>query len=205
MAPYAVNVTAEPAITIWTVGHSNHELATFVDLLVTHEIEAVADVRSAPYSRFAPHFDKAPLERAVREAGIEYVFLGQELGGRPPEDEFYDAEGHVRYDLVAGSPRFLSGIDRLLDGGGRYRIAMMCSEEDPHDCHRRLLVARVLCDRGVEVRHIRGDGAVIDERSLAEDDAGATQQSLFGDEEPPRWRSTRSVSRSGQPRASSEH
>lgn len=149
-----------PTSQVFSVGHSSHSLDAFLRLLTGNRVEVLVDVRSQPYSRFSPHFNRESLELAVRRAGIKYLFLGEELGGRPTGDEFYDDQGHVLYGRVAQSPLFLEGIKRLEDGISRYRIALMCSEEDPAGCHRHLLVGRVLADRGVTVHHIRGDGRV---------------------------------------------
>jgi uncharacterized protein (DUF488 family) len=164
---------------IWTVGHSTHELAVLAELLRRHRIEVLADVRSQPFSRRNPQFNRDSLKSGVEGAGIRYVWLGRELGGRPPEAEFYDGKGHVLFGEVARTERFLSGLDRLLDGAGRYRVAIMCAEENPARCHRRLLVTRALVERGVTVRHIRGDGDVISEEDLARTGPEATQPALF--------------------------
>jgi len=180
---------AQKPVDIYSVGHSNHELERFLALLRENEIEVVVDVRSNPRSRFAPHFNREALERSLGNQGIEYLFLGAELGGRPAGDEFYDDDGHVLYSRVAETEAFRSGIERLVSEGRRARIAAMCSEEDPTTCHRRLLVARVLTELGVHVVHIRGDGRIQSEDELA---AVEPQQTLFAEEAP--WRSTRSVS-----------
>ncbi len=187
---------------IWSIGHSNHEMPTFIGLLHGAHIEVVADLRSQPYSRFKPHFNARPLQTSLRDSGINYVFLGEELGGRPPEPEFYDADGHVLYGEVAKSERFLTGLQRLLEGSEKYRVAMLCSEEDPLHCHRRLLVARMLTERAVQVEHIRSDGSITSEAEFLEAEGTAAQASLFGKEDLP-WRSTRSVSPSTPQRNSS--
>jgi uncharacterized protein (DUF488 family) len=187
---------------IWSIGHSNHEMATMLELLRTAQIDVVADLRSQPFSRFKPHFNRRPFQKTLKESGFDYVFLGDELGGRPPEQEFFDDDGHVLYGEVARTPRFLEGLDRLLRGAERFRVAMLCSEEDPSNCHRRLLVTRVLTERGVPVSHIRGDGSTISEDDLAAALAGCAQPALFAGEEAA-WRSTRSVSRSTPLRTSS--
>lgn len=175
---------------IWTAGHSKHQLPVLVDLLRGPEIEVVADIRSQPFSRYNPQFNRKSLEQALPGAGIRYVFFGAELGGRPPEPEFYDAGGHVRYGAVAATERFNSGIDRLLAGAARRRVAILCSEEDPVHCHRRLLVGRVLTGRGIAVAHIRGDGHVADEADLGAPAQG--QGALFG-EDLAGWRSVRPI------------
>jgi uncharacterized protein (DUF488 family) len=180
---------------LYSIGHSNHPLDAFLDLLRRHGIEVLVDVRSAPYSRYVPHFNPANLKTALKEAGFQYIYMGKELGGRPDGAEFYDADGHVRYDRLAESPLFLAGLDRLISGAERYRVAMMCSEENPTDCHRRLLITRVLAGRGLPVQHIRGDGRIETEAELAEAERSAEeaagQLSLFDDREVTAWRSIR--------------
>ena len=120
-------------------------------------MSAVADVRSAPYSRFNPHFNRDALAAALKERGVEYVHLGRELGGRPGDAACYE-KGRIRYDRVARTQRFREGVERVVEGARRHRIALMCAEKEPLDCHRTLLVARVLDERGVEVAHIHGNG-----------------------------------------------
>lgn len=180
---------------IMTVGHSNHDEPTFVALLQQHQVQVLADVRSQPYSKYATHFNADQIKPALAEAGINYVFLGKELGGRPADAEFYDAEGHVRYDLVAASPLFLKGIERLEKGIQNYHVAMMCSEENPLECHRHLLVGRVLAQRGIELVHIRGDGRLQsnDELTQPSNASDHRQQFLFDELKEPPWRSIRSV------------
>jgi uncharacterized protein (DUF488 family) len=177
---------------ICTVGHSRHEISALLDLLRQHQIEVVADVRSHPSSRYNPQFNRNSLRSSLLAAKIEYVFLGQELGGRPPEPEFYDAGGHVLYGAVAKSERFGAGLERLLTGAGTYRVAILCSEENPENCHRHLLVGRVLAGRGIAVHHIRGDGSVISEDDLGRLSEDTAQGALFG-EDAAAWKSARSV------------
>jgi uncharacterized protein (DUF488 family) len=185
---------------VFTIGHSNQTTEEFLDLLRQHQIDVVVDVRSSPFSRFVPQFNKREVQAAVREAGFQYVYLGRELGGRPDIDsDLIDDEGHAMYGLIAETDEFLTGIRRLCEGISRYRVAMMCSEEDPTDCHRRLLVSRVLIlDHGMDVRHIRGDGRIDGEDDLPKMPYDAPiQQSLFGtiddDARKRAWRSIRSV------------
>lgn len=142
---------------ILTVGHSNHSIERFIELLQEHDVSAVADVRSAPFSRFASQFNKAALQESLREAGIGYVFLGKELGARTSDRSCY-VDGQVQYALLAKTELFRSGIDRLLHGAEEQRIAIMCTEKDPLDCHRTLLVTRALIDAGATVDHVLADG-----------------------------------------------
>ncbi len=154
-------------LTIFTIGHSNHELDHFICLLKSNKIDVLVDVRSHPYSRFASHFSKNDLKKAIQANGIKYLFLGKELGGQPVGSEFYDSDGFVLYSRLAESPLFLEGIERLMDGIKTYRVALMCSEKNPSNCHRRLLVGRVLSNRGAQVHHIRGDGRLQSEDEIA--------------------------------------
>jgi uncharacterized protein (DUF488 family) len=153
-------------VQVWTVGHSTHPVGELIELLRAQRIDVLADVRSQPYSRHNPQFRRENLKGSLEGGGIRYVFLGTELGGRPPEPEFRDGQGHVRYDLVRQGERFRGGLERLLSGAASYRVAIMCSEEDPVRCHRRLLITPALVELGVEVRHIRGDGRVVAEADL---------------------------------------
>ncbi len=182
-----------------TVGHSNHSFEHFVALLNEHRVQVLLDVRSSPYSRFAPQFNREALKATLASTSIKYGFLGGELGGRPEGDGYYDEEGHVLYGRVARSPFFIAGIERLVRGLGDFRIAIMCSEEDPTHCHRRLLVTRVLIDRGVDVVHIRGDGRLQPDGELA----AVAQGDIFNGFEEKAWRSTRSVSQRRAPISSS--
>ena len=189
-------------VELWTIGHSNQEADHFLRLLASCSIDVLADVRSQPYARYASHFSRAPLRRLVEDAGLRYLFLGRELGGRPPEPEMYDGDDYVLYGRLAESQRFTDGLRHLRDSMARGRVAMMCSEEDPTDCHRRLLVTRALLqgDAPLRVTHIRGDGRLVDEAQLSLNLDGPNRLPLF--EEEPQWRSARSVSPS-TPRASS--
>jgi uncharacterized protein (DUF488 family) len=190
--------------TIYTVGHSNHPLEHYLGLLDSAGIEVVVDVRSFPFSRHAPQFNREGLSAALARNGVKYVFLGAELGGRPDGDEFYDDDDHVLYGRVAQSDFFREGIARLEDGLGRYRVALMCSEEDPSGCHRHLLVTRVLAQRGVQVIHVRGDARTESEEELRDREGSAHEQiGLFVGDEGDAWRSIRSVSRRRAPASSS--
>lgn len=140
-----------------TIGHSTHTLSEFLDLLQQHDVTAVADVRFAPYSGFNPQFNREKLAGDLKEAGINYVFLGNELGGRSENLECYK-DGRIRYELLRKTESFRHGIDRVLGGATEYRIALMCAEKEPIDCHRTLLVSLALDEQGVNVLHIHADG-----------------------------------------------
>ena len=146
-----------PPGVVLTVGHSTHPLEAFVALLRRHAVTALADVRSAPYSRFNPHFNRKSLDREMNARGIAYLFLGRALGGRPDDRSCYE-NGQVRYDRVARTALFREGIDRVVRGAADNRIALMCAEKEPLDCHRTILVGRSLVERGIAVAHILADG-----------------------------------------------
>jgi uncharacterized protein (DUF488 family) len=192
--------------TIFTIGHSNHPPEAFLALVEQHQIRLVVDVRSSPYSRYATEFNREAVRSHLRSRGIEYCFLGDLLGGQPDDEQFYDDEGHVRYDRLAESSPFQRGIERVLTGIESHRAALMCGEEDPTDCHRRRLIGRVLAERGICVVHVRGDGRAKTEEELAAEERFRKtkgQRTLFDLEEAGPWRSTRSVSpRKGQPNSS---
>lgn len=153
---------------LWSIGHSRHTIEEFLAFLVAHGIDVVVDLRTSPFSQIAPQFNEVALKKALKSAGISYLFMGKELGGRPDADEMYDEKGRVHYDLVAQTESFKEGIERLLTGMKTHNIAMMCSEGSPEKCHRTLLVARVLQMRDVEVVNIFPDGTVSVQDNLNE-------------------------------------
>ncbi|MDD3925776.1 MAG: DUF488 domain-containing protein [bacterium] len=144
---------------IYTIGHSNHNIQTFIELLRKHDITALGDVRSHPYSRYATQYSKDAIKSALTDAGIAYVFLGDELGARSKNYACYE-QGKVQYDRLAQEPSFAEGIKRIMRGMDRYRIVLMCAEKDPLVCHRALLVARKLCEKGVLISHIQANGSL---------------------------------------------
>jgi uncharacterized protein (DUF488 family) len=145
--------------TLFTIGHSNHEMATLVGLLRQHRVEVVADVRSQPYSARLPQFNKELLERGLQENGLQYVFLGRELGARRDEAECY-VDGQARYELVAKTIAFAKGLQRVRNGLGKFNIALLCAEKDPLTCHRTILVCRHLRGLGFPIQHIHEDGSL---------------------------------------------
>ena len=202
------NVSADSSPVV-TIGHSNHAPDTFAALLRQHGVNVVVDVRSAPYSRYLPHFNKEHLAESLEEAGIRYSFLGKELGGQPAERAFYDDDGRVMYDKLAATAAFKEGFEYVLDAAAVHpstssgrtaaervkdewlrmlkderllsrvegrtaaecvegqtaappaqRLALMCSEKEPLDCHRTLLIGQTLAKRGVAVAHIHADGSL---------------------------------------------
>jgi len=182
---------------IYTIGHSNHPPERFIKLLKEYQIEVLIDVRSRPHSKQVPHFNKDALRSLVTGNGIKYLFLGKELGGLPEESDFYDEKGYVIYSRIADSPSFLGAISRIEAGILKYRVAIMCGEENPSGCHRRLLIGRFLKGRGTTLKHIRGNGHIQAEEELCLKEQSLTlsnsQPSLFSHKEETEWKSIRSV------------
>jgi uncharacterized protein (DUF488 family) len=190
----------------FTIGHSNQAAEAWLTLLRQHRVEVVVDVRSSPYSKYVPQFDKELMQRSLEEAGIRYLFLGAELGGRPANPAYYDAKGRVLYSRLRDDERFQAAIARLESGMERFRIALLCGEEDPAHCHRRLLIGRVLTEHGHTMLHIRGDGRLESDATVAAE-AGKplidTQPALFAELDEDQWRSTASVLPKKAPESSS--
>lgn len=159
------------------------EASDLIALLRQHQVEVLVDVRSAPYSQYTPHFNRKALSGTLKEMGIDYAFAGEYLGGRPKDPTCYkngelpppkaDYLKLVDYAEVATRPWFKRGIARLLEIATERRTTIMCSEEDPADCHRHHLIAQTLLDMGVQVWHIRREGNL-------EDANRPKQMSLFG-------------------------
>src|SRR5262249_12681672 len=147
------------APTLFTIGHSNHEMAAFVKLLQQHGITLVADVRSSPYSRFNPQFNRESLAAALEKCGIEYAFLGRELGARREERQCYAGQ-QARYDRVARLPLFQQGLEVLREAATRGRVTLLCAEKDPLTCHRTILVCRNLRSESLAISHILEDGGI---------------------------------------------
>jgi uncharacterized protein (DUF488 family) len=168
------------AFDLFTIGHSNIPAQRFTAMLRAAGIETVADVRSVPASRFCPWFSAKHLAPLLAGANMSYLFFGDELGGRPRDPSLY-CDGVADYEAMARRPSFQDGLDRLLGNAGRCRLCLMCSERDPLDCHRCLLVARALASRGVTVGHILHDGRIeshaVTERRLLE--AAGVDSDLF--------------------------
>ncbi len=145
--------------TIFTVGHSTLEIKAFMSLLQQHGIKAVADVRSSPYSQHNPQFNREALQASLRTAAIHYVFLGDELGARRSESDCY-VNGQAEYDRIAGTPAFKRGLKRLSDGATRMRVALVCAEKDPLECHRAILICRHLKRSIPSISHILSGGSL---------------------------------------------
>jgi len=128
---------------IFTIGHSTHKTADFIELLKRHRISLVCDVRSMPYSRYSHQFNKEIIKQSLLESKIEYLFLGEELGARSKNSSCYD-KGKIQYQLLAEDSLFKKGLQRVITEGKKHRLALMCAEAEPLDCHRTILICREL-------------------------------------------------------------
>lgn len=152
---------------IFTVGHSTQSLEEFTELLRRHSIQVVIDVRSAPYSRWVPHFNKGPLARWLLQHEIRYSHMPDEFGARKLDAGLLDEGGRVDFERVRETPEFRRGIERLGRGAAEgHRIALMCAEADPYDCHRFSMITYQLVREGIPVKHILRDGSLIDNQEL---------------------------------------
>ena len=145
---------------VLTIGHSNHPPEVFINLLVRHGVDEVIDVRSAPYSRYTPQFNYEEIQQMLDDIGIGYTYLGGELGGRPADRSCYDTDGRVQYNRVAATDTFDDALRQVMRTADENRPALMCTEKEPLECHRTLLVARALADREVAVAHVHSDGSL---------------------------------------------
>ena len=154
-------MTESKCNTLYTIGHSNHTIEDFIGLLKRHGVTAVVDVRSAPYSRYCPQFNKDILAIDLQAADIAYIFLGKELGAHPDDPSCYES-GRVSFQRIAKSKKFKQGLQRLLADTSKYRIALACTEKDPLKCHRTILVCRHLKGHSLCIKHILEDGSTED-------------------------------------------
>jgi len=174
-------MTRESSSTLYTIGHSDHSAEKFGELLRRHEITAIADVRSSPYSQRVPHFNRELLARELERLGIRYVFLGLELGARRSEAACYE-DGRARYSLIAEAPLFQEGLNRVRGGIEKHRIALMCAEKDPLTCHRSILICRNLKPDLPRIEHILDDGTLEPHEELESrllDHSGLAEPDLF--------------------------
>ncbi|MCB0212868.1 MAG: DUF488 domain-containing protein [Anaerolineae bacterium] len=145
--------------TVFTIGHSTHKIEYLIDLLNKFDINCVIDVRSSPYSRIAPQFNKPSLNSTLRENNIVYMHFEKEFGARHTKPSLLDENSRVDFDKVRETTAFKQGVERLKNGLERgYKIALMCSEANPFDCHRFSMISYQLVREGMDVNHVLQDG-----------------------------------------------
>jgi len=154
-------MTREKYNTLYTIGHSNHNIDDFIGLLRAHEISCIADVRSAPYSRYCPQFNQDQIALALRAADIQYMYLGDKLGARPANGHCCDGN-RVDFECLAKTEEFKSALARLIEAASHNRLALMCAEKEPLQCHRSILICRHLRAHNLSIKHILADGTIED-------------------------------------------
>ncbi|HEX7926422.1 MAG TPA: DUF488 domain-containing protein [bacterium] len=158
---------------IYTVGHSNQSLETFLAMLDKHDITHLVDIRSIPYSSGFPWFQRDALARTVRDLGIDYRYLGDKLGGRPENKMMYFPDGTPDYVRIRQLPFYRAGINELFSlMGGPFQVCLMCAEEDPDHCHRKVMLGPSLRGARIEVVHLRSDQPVPSDKEVHEGEAG---------------------------------
>lgn len=148
--------------TIYTIGHSTYNVEKFINLLKVHDITCIVDVRSTPYSQFAPQFNEREIKFLLNKNGITYIYMGEEFGARRENATLYKSNGKLDFEKTKSSPEFLSGVKRIEAGLNKgFNIAMMCSEKAPQDCHRCIMIGKAFSDYGYEVEHILEDSTLL--------------------------------------------
>lgn len=146
---------------VFTVGHSNHSTEYFINLLLKYKITHLIDVRSNPYSRFVPQYNKEAVKAKLLSAHINYIYMGKSLGARRNEEELFMSNGILDFEKVKNCDTFQSGVKQVIKGAQQdLSIALMCTEKEPIDCHRAILVGDALGKQGIAVQHILSDGSL---------------------------------------------
>lgn len=171
-----------------SIGHSQHQVNYFINLLKSHGVNYILDVRSTPYSQFAAIYNRENIRPTLQSNGIEYAFMGDYFGARPTDPSLYSAKGYLDFEKVVNSSKFKKGFDNVIKGIKQgYRIAFMCTEKDPIECHRAILVTNTFYKEGYSIEHIMPDNTIqtqqdINERLLDMYYPNRNQFSLFASE-----------------------
>ncbi len=174
------------SLSCYTIGHSNYDLYQFIKLLKPHNINLIVDVRSYPYSKYVSHFNKDELKSSLEEENISYLFMGDKIGGKYNDPDLLFSDGSVNYTKVSQTSKFIDGIQNVIEEIKNGKIlAIMCSEKDPFDCHRFVLVSHQLEKNGITVKHILGNGDIIlneilEEKLIHQYNMDYQQTTLFG-------------------------
>ncbi len=169
---------------ILTIGHGNKSLESFFELLNKYEVSYLIDVRTNPFSKYNPHFNRKELEISSLDFGIRYLFLGDDLGGKPKDRTCYDSDGHVLYSKVMRKDFFIRSADRLVTANDKgIKVACMCSESNPCDCHRTKMIGEYLYTKGIEMHHIDKTGKLKTQTEVMNELMGGVNVlDLFGEE-----------------------
>lgn len=171
----------------FTIGHSNYPVDEFIKLLKEYEISTIIDVRSVPYSEHVPQYNREELSQYLNKKDIDYCFKGEKLGAKREDEGLLNQEGFVDYSKIREDTDYKNEIENLIEEiEGNDRICLMCSEKDPFDCHRFVLLSYSLEKNGITVNHILEDGSTIENSDLEDRlldyyDLDPKQTTLFGD------------------------
>ncbi|MGN6832504.1 DUF488 domain-containing protein [Neisseria sp. P0017.S007] len=172
---------AEVKFPIYSIGHGNRQVETFFGLLKKYEIDYLIDVRTNPFSRFNPNFNRGILENFCREYSVTYLFLGDTLGGKPVNRACYDDDGHVLYEEVMKTDSFIVSANRLITAYNKnLKVACMCSELRPCECHRSKMIGRYLSDRNIDIQHIDEKGNLVSQQDVMVQVTGGYEEDIFG-------------------------
>ena len=141
---------------VYTIGHSNLAIEHFIELLKKFDIQILVDIRTQPYSSYIKHFNKENLKSVLHKAGIDYFYGGNQLGGRPDSESLY-RDGKIDFELIRKSGEYKKGLHVIKKLISLKNVVLLCAEENPHHCHRDILIAPDLMAMRFEVRHIRAD------------------------------------------------
>ena len=168
--------------TIYTIGHGNRKQEDLLDFLTKYKIQYVIDVRSQPYSKYSPAFNQNDIKYFLETHGLNYVFMGDSIGGRPNDPTCYDKEGKVDYEVLKDKEFFLNGIDRLITASEKeINVILLCSESKPVECHRSKLIGRVLFKKNIILQHIDENGNLKDQVTIINElNKGRSDIDLFG-------------------------
>lgn len=178
---------------LFSIGHGARKIEDFLELLSFHRVEFLIDVRSKPRSRFHPQYNQRTLDSHLSSAGIRYIYMGEELGGIPNSPDCYDDDGHVSYTRIMQQNFYLRGIERLVTAHRKgIKVACMCSELDPCDCHRSKLIGESLAANGLQMMHIGRVGSIETQQEVMEKVKGLHSTDDLFDKAPTTLRSRKS-------------
>lgn len=180
---------------LYSIGHGHKTMEEFISELQSFNIQFLIDVRSSPYSKWSPHFNQDNIELFLGSQNIKYIYMGDSVGGRPHDDFCYDENGYFDYQKMAASPQFISGLQRLIKANSLgYKVAIMCSESDPSQCHRSKLIGRELYfGNDINMQHIIAKNEVImEEEIIIELTKGSWDPNLLFNDYQPYFKSRKS-------------
>ena len=161
--------TGDNINTLFSIGHSNQKMKKFVELLKKNDITTVLDVRSKPYSKHSQQFNKEKIKSELEKVNIAYKFMGEVFGARQKDKSLYSPEGYLDFEKVKNSPKFLESVAKIIEKiSNGENLSLMCSEKEPINCHRTILIAKAFYDKEIDIKHILIDGNIISQSKIEE-------------------------------------